>query len=194
MAFALSISGNVRIIKGQTQKVEITGREETVYEIEKAVDDGVWDIDLPNNYNKSYDKLNIVITSNNIEQLDLSGSGKITGEHTLPLSKVIISGSGNIDVITETAILTSTISGSGSLEISGKADELKHIISGSGSLNGFGLETTETEIKISGSGNTKIYVESNLDVAISGSGSVYYKGNPNFTTNITGSGQIINSN
>ena len=87
----LSISGNVRIIEGQTQKVEITGREETVNEIKKTVNDGVWDIDLPNNYHNSYDELDIVISSDNIEKLILSGSGKITGEHKLPLSTIIIS-------------------------------------------------------------------------------------------------------
>ena len=190
----LSISGNVRIIEGQTQKVEITGREETVNEIKKTVNDGVWDIDLPNNYHNSYDELDIVISSDNIEKLILSGSGKITGEHKLPLSTIIISGSGNIDAETETSLLTSTISGSGNIDIYGKVDELKHHISGSGNLNGFGLETTDAEINISGSGNSKIFVTSKLDVTISASGIVFYKGTPTITTNITGSGRVINSN
>ena len=191
---ALSIPGNVRIIEGQNQEVEITGRAETVNEIKKRVNDGVWDIVLPNNYRKSYDNIDIVITSNNIEKLILSGSGKITGEHILPLSNVIISGSGKIESETQSAILTSTISGSGRIDISGKADELKLKILGSGNLNGFGLEATDTEISILGSGNSKILVTSNLDVTISGSGSVYYKGTPTIATSISGSGQIINSN
>ncbi len=191
---ALSISGNVRIIEGQDQEVEITGRTETVNEIKKTVKDGVWKIVLPNNYRKSYDELDIVITSNNIEKLILSGAGKITGEHTLPLSEVIISGSGKIEAETESSVLTSTISGSGSIDVSGKADEFKHFILGSGNLNGFGLETTDTEINVIGSGNSKILVTSNLEVTISGVGSVYYKGTPTTTTNISGSGQIINSN
>lgn len=191
---ALSISGNVRIIEGQNQKVEITGREETVNEIEKTVNNGVWDIDLPNNYHKNYDELDIVITSNNIEKLILSGSGNITAEHTLPLSTITISGSGSIEVGTDVSVLTSTISGSGNIDISGTADKLRYINSGSGNLNGFGLETDNTEISISGSGNTEIYVISNLDVTISGSGSVSYKGTPVITTNITGSGELINAN
>ncbi|MGB3588466.1 MAG: head GIN domain-containing protein [Tunicatimonas sp.] len=191
---ALSIPGNVRIIEGQNQEVEITGRKETINEIKKTVNDGVWDIVLPNNYHKSYDELDIIITSNNIEKLILSGSGKITGEHILPLSNVIISGSGKIEAETESSILTSTISGSGRIDVSGKADELKHNILGSGNLNGFGLETTDAEISTSGSGKSKILVTSNLDVTIIGSGSVYYKGTPTITTNISGVGQIIDSN
>ncbi|MGB3778147.1 MAG: head GIN domain-containing protein [Tunicatimonas sp.] len=191
---ALSIPGNIRIIKGQNQEVEITGREETINEIKKTVNDGVWDIVLPNNYHKSYDELDIVITSNNIEKLILSGSGKITGEHILPLSNVIISGSGKIEAETESSILTSTISGSGRIDISGKADELKHNILGSGNLNGFGLEITDAEVSTSGSGKSKILVTSNLNVTIIGSGSVYYKGTPTITTNISGVGQIIDSN
>ena len=191
---ALSIPGNVRIIEGQNQEVEITGRKETINEIKKTVNDGVWDVVLPNNYHKSYDELDIIITSNNIEKLILSGSGKITGEHILPLSNVIISGSGKIEAETESSILTSTISGSGRIDVSGKADELKHNILGSGNLNGFGLETTDAEISTSGSGKSKILVTSNLDVTIIGSGSVYYKGTPTITTNISGVGQIIDSN
>ena len=190
----LSISGNVRIIEGQNQKVEITGRKETVNAIEKSVNDGVWDIDLPNAFHKSYDKLDIVITSNNIKKIMLSGSGNITGEHILPLSTVIISGSGNIDAKTETSMLTSTISGSGDIGISGKVDKFICHISGSGNISGFDLETTDAEISILGSGNAKIRATSNLDVTISGSGDVYYKGNPTIKTNITGSGKIINSN
>lgn len=190
----LSISGNVRIIEGHNQKVEITGREETVNEIKKTVNNGVWNIDLPDNYHKSYDELEIVITSNNLEKLILSGTGKITGEHTLRLSTVILSGSGSINAQTESSKLTSTISGSGSIDISGKTDELQHNISGSGSINGFDLETTDAAISISGSGVTRILVTSNLDVTISGSGSVYYKGTPTITANITGSGKLINSN
>jgi len=190
----LSISGNVRIIEGQNQKVEITGRKETVNAIKKTVNDGVWNIDLPNNYHKSYDKLDIVITSNNIKKIMLSGSGNITGEHILPLSTVIISGSGNIDAKTETTMLTSTISGTGNIDISGKADKFICHISGSGNISGFDLETTDAEISILGSGNAKIRATSNLNVIISGSGDVYYKGNPTVKTNITGSGKIINSN
>ncbi len=188
----LSISCNVRIIEGQTQKVEITGREETVNNIKKTVSKGVWNIDLPNNYNKNYGKLNIVITSNKIEKLVVLGSGKITGEHALPLSAITVSGSGDIEVVTKSPLLKSTISGSGNLNISGKADKFKHHISGSGNLNGLGLETTNAEINISGSGRAKIFVKSKLNVTVNGSGSLYYKGKPSIMTNINGSGKIIN--
>lgn len=190
----LSIAGNVRVIEGTNQKVEITGREETVHEIIKTVNSGVWDINLPDNYHKSYDELDIVITSNEIEKLIISGSGDIIGEHTLPLSSVIISGSGNIAVKTETSILNCKISGSGNITISGKTDSLKHLVSGSGNLKGFALETTDTEINITGSGNSEVFVTTNLEVKISGSGNVYFKGNPSITINITGSGKIINAN
>ncbi|MEA2041647.1 MAG: head GIN domain-containing protein [Bacteroidota bacterium] len=190
----LSMAGNVRIIEGVNQKVEITGPEETVLEIIKTVESGIWNISLPNYYNKSYDELNIVITSNEIEHLVISGSGNISGDYTLPLSSVAISGSGNINVKTETTRLNSEISGSGNITISGNADTLEHFVSGSGNFNGFTLETTDTKITITGSGNSEVFVTNSLDVEISGSGNVYYKGRPSITTDISGSGQLIDAN
>ncbi|MCK5822165.1 MAG: DUF2807 domain-containing protein [Bacteroidales bacterium] len=209
----LSIAANVIIEKGETQKVEITGPELTVNEIEKIVNSGIWDINLPENYNKRYLDLEIVITSNGIEEIAISGSGDIivkdsmplssviiTGsgniiaEDTMPLSSIIITGSGDVDTKIETPTLNSEISGSGNIMISGQTDILKHVLSGSGNFKGFDLQTNDAEITITGSGNIEVFATKNLIVNISGSGNVLYKGNPAITSNISGSGNIINSN
>lgn len=51
--------------------------------------------------------------------------------------------------------------------------------------------TVNTELKISGSGNIKVYATDNLLVKITGSGNVYYKSNPTVDVKITGSGDVM---
>lgn len=191
---ALSLPATVKIIEGDVQKVEISGREVTIDKINKNVRRGQWNIELPNSFNRNVDGIYIEITSNNIEKLILSGSGKITAEHNLPLSSVTISGSGSIEAKTNTSELESKISGSGDFKVSGKADELSHQASGSGNFSGFNLKTTDTEIQISGSAHAEVNVSKNLDVKISGSGKVYYKGKPTVSSSISGSGKVVEAN
>jgi len=190
----LSIAGDVTIIEGPVQMVEITGPEETVSKINKVVNSGMWDMKLPNSYNKSYRQLDIKITSSNLNQLIISGSGEIDVESIFPIADLLISGSGSINVKTDTPSLNAIISGSGSITVSGYADVLFQQISGSGSFNGFALETIEAEVIISGSGSSEVFVTDFLDVNISGSGSVYYIGAPVIKSNISGSGRIVNRN
>ena len=191
---ALSLPATVEIIEGDVQKVEISGREVTIEQINKQIKRGLWNIELPNSFRKNVDGLYIKITSNDIEKLILSGSGKIKAEHSLPLSSVTISGSGSVEAKTEASELESKISGSGRFTVAGKTTELSHQASGSGKFNGFDLETRDAVIEISGSARTELTVTNNLDVKISGSGNVYYKGKPTIASKVSGSGKVIESN
>jgi hypothetical protein len=190
----LSLAGDVTIVEGLVQMVEVTGPEETVNKINKVASSGLWDIKLPNDYNKSYRQLDIKITSSNLNQLILSGSGEIEVESIFPVADLLISGSGSINVKTDTPSLNAIISGSGSITVSGYADVLFQKILGSGSFKGFALETIDAEVIISGSGSSEVFVTDFLDVNISGSGSVYYIGAPVINSNISGSGRIVNRN
>jgi hypothetical protein len=91
-------------------------------------------------------------------------------------------------------IIESTISGSGRIHLGGSAFEHRINISGSGDVRAFDLATTNTYVKISGSGNSEVWTTNYLDVIISGSGSVYYRGNPQINANISGSGGVFNAN
>lgn len=190
----LSMAANVTIREGENQKVVITGPSETIDKINRSISNNIWNISLPNDYTKSYDNVSIDITSNNIKKIILSGSGNITAQNTLNLNSIILNGSGEIFTQIESDSLNSLISGSGKISASGTASKFIHETSGSGKFEGFGLNTSNTIIKIHGSGTTEITVNSTLDVEISGSGIIYYRGNPKITQNITGSGQLNNAN
>ncbi len=191
---ALSVDGNVNILAGEQQEVQITGPEETVNNLNKTVSSGRWDISLPNSYRKKYSTLEIVITSSALEKLILSGAGNISAADTLPLSSVILAGAGNINVISATTSLSSKLSGAGNFTFAGKADTLDFLVSGSGNLYAFDLATSNTSVNIAGEGRVEVDVSSILDVNISGVGNVYYTGYPTVSLNVSGVGQVVNAN
>ncbi|MCF6342412.1 MAG: DUF2807 domain-containing protein [Bacteroidales bacterium] len=130
------------------------------------------------------------LNSNHL-QVEISGSGDISGMLTTNTVNAVISGSGAIFLETYTSGIVTKISGSGILNLTGEADKGTHTISGSGNINAYNFKQKDCYAKISGSGNMYLNVSDYLDVNISGSGSVFYIGNPQLTIKITGSGSVI---
>lgn len=197
-AISLSIDANVILTRGDSQTVVIEGQQNIINNIEKYVtSDGYWNIDYYNNV-KNHAGVTIYITTPNIDYATISGSGSVqcTNTFTDTTTSVYlnISGSGNITMNTHAQRIESGISGSGRIQISGTAYEHRIDVSGSGDIRAYGLETENTYVKISGSGNSELWVTDYLEVNISGSGSVYYRGTPEINANISGSGGITNTN
>jgi len=114
-------------------------------------------------------------------------------EITIPeLKGISLSGSGNIEVINlQEDFFECSISGSGDVELEGAATETEYKISGSGEINARDLIAEEVYVKISGSGNVRVFAEESFDGYVSGSGNIYYYGQPNsLSTNVSGSGRI----
>jgi hypothetical protein len=123
--------------------------------------------------------------------VDLSGSGIMSGEITSAALTTRITGSGKIYLNAFTNSCNARISGSGDIELVGESLSGDFSISGSGNIRSTNFVQNECISKISGSGNMYLNVTDYLDVTISGSGSVYYVGNPQVNINITGSGSVI---
>ena len=136
------------------------------------------------------------ITVKNMEGVAISGSGDISGKGRFVTDAFYaeISGSGDVDLDVETGNLVSIISGSGSIHLSGKAEDYTLSISGSGKINAFDVEAKHVSVKISGSGDCRVYATESLEAMISGSGDVYYKGRPQINTRISGSGFLKSRN
>ncbi len=135
----------------------------------------------------------VFITVKYLEGVTISGSGDVHGKDRFVADAFYaeISGSGDMDLEVETGMLTSKISGSGTIQLSGKAEDYTAAISGSGEINAFDVQAKTVSVKISGSGNCRVYATESLDVKISGSGDVHYKGRPQINTKISGSGSLI---
>lgn len=121
----------------------------------------------------------------------LSGSGVMNGNGYADYFKTVLSGSGNIDFLVASERVETTLSGSGNIRLSGETPYANHLINGSGNVEAYSLITTDSDAKISGSGNMFLTVSDQLNATISGSGSIFYRGTPVVNTNITGSGVVI---
>ena len=187
-----SVSADVEITQGATQKVTIEGQANIIDQIATEVKDGKWRIKLPKNMWSDYDKLNIKITVPRLHGVGMAGSGNITTMNTIKTDdfQIGLSGSGNIRATVEAEYIDCGISGSGNVFIKGVAKELNIGTSGSGNVKAQDCEVEKVKIGISGSGDCLVNASNSLEAGIAGSGSVKYKGHPKVKTSISGSGSI----
>lgn len=201
---AIGVSGsyNVYVKKGNTESLRMKGNEETLDKIKTEVKGGTLKI---YNDEKWWDwwrsgrsgRVDIYITFKELDELALSGSGKIVAEDELGGRSVdlSLSGSGNISAPVSAGSVGSHISGSGGIEVSGRADRVAVHISGSGNYSGRKLAAKAVQVHISGSGNAAVHADEELDARISGSGNVRYTGSPSRkNVSSSGSGKAIAAN
>jgi len=188
----LKCSGNVFLTLGEKQTLIIKTDENIMPLIETDVSGKKLTISNGKHYLRPT-VLEVFITVNNLEGVAISGSGNVRGKDRFMTDAFYaeISGSGDMDLEVETGRLEAKISGSGSIHLSGKAKDYTVSISGSGEINAFDVQTKNASVKISGSGDCRVYASESLVVKISGSGEVYYKGRPRINTKISGSGSLI---
>lgn len=211
-----STSVDVIYKKADTSGVIITGDENLIEYIVTETYDNTLEIKFRNEgiHLDFKERPLITITSPKLEKVVLSGSGdffademagntvtlKISGSGDISVEKVesgnliaILSGSGNISLLESQNISSDLfISGSGEINITGNSTSCNIKITGSGEVNTEGYFLKTASVIISGSGNSYIKVEEELNAILSGSGSIYLKGTPSINKTISGSGRIIN--
>ena len=195
---SLRISANVHLQQGNTQSVEVKGKEDALQKLITEVNDRKLVIRFPNEtfFNKwNPGPIDIYITVPQVDGLTISGSGSITSEGKIDsrILNLVISGSGDIklgDLKAEK--VSSALSGSGNIYLSGKgnAAEMKVSISGSGNVKAIDFPVDNVDVRISGSGNCWVNSTKKLDVKLAGSGNVVYRGNPSINSSIAGSGKV----
>ena len=121
---------------------------------------------------------------------DISGSGKITGSVDSGELSARISGSGSVVISGTQKKAKLGISGSGNAVMTGAAHDLNVVISGSGGFDGSGLKSASAAVRISGSGDARVWAEDSLKARVSGSGNVNYRGNPRIDFSGSGSGRL----
>jgi len=173
-AVGLGISANVYLTPGNTQKVEVEGRQDIIELLDTEVRGNSWDIRFTERNVRNYGKLNVYITLPGLSALSIGGSGKIVTEQAFK----------GLDE------LQFSIGGSGTIEFAGSVEDLSISIGGSGSIKGKDLKAENCSVSIGGSGDAYVEVKENLQVSIAGSGNVYYSGRPRLSTSIAGSGKV----
>jgi Putative auto-transporter adhesin, head GIN domain len=185
-------SMDVRVMRGDTQRVEITGQPELIDLVKTKVDNGMWHISTTKSY--TTDKHFVVhLTVPMLNSVVIKGSGDVVSEGVYNTGKtylaVLGSGSIAIDTLNE-GLLEMLIEGSGSIGVNGTCRELELTSNGSGSLNALGLVANEAEISLEGSGSAEVTVISSLEARLTSSGSLRYRGKPEMDTKVEGSGSV----
>ena len=175
--------------------VKISAPSDLMEYIETSVQNGVLTIENERCF-RGDNRIEIYVTSKEINDISLAGSGNITTTNELVTENmnIILSGSGNIESDLQVNSLNTEIIGSGNIKTFGETVTQKLIIEGSGNIENFGITSSTATAKITGSGNIEVYASKSLDVKIDGSGNVTYKGDASVTSSVEGSGTINNGN
>ncbi len=174
-------SGNVYLKQGSPQRVEVEGKKELVAEVETDVSSGKLKIHMKNNSGSwswfhNDNPLNIYITVENIDEIDLAGSGNLTAQTKLIANNMALSvqGSGDLDANVElTGQLNIDVQGSGNVDVKGRSQNLKNQVEGSGDVDLTIVVANQAEFDISGSGEIKVNGKAQtVQASISGSGTL----------------------
>jgi hypothetical protein len=202
------VIGSLEAMQAQTlsptspfYSVEVKGSAKVIYQSSNN-----FSIEIPDSlstvkWNLEGDKMiidgsgkKVILNGNNLQRVEVSGSGTFTsGDTLMPESlSADISGSGKIKMSAlQAKMVKANISGSGKMILSGKAETLNADISGAGKLVAHDLKANKVKTSISGTGTATVYAEETLNADISGVGKVYYKSTPKqISQQVTGMGKI----
>ncbi len=137
-------------------------------------------------------RLQFTVHVKNLNDIGTSGSWDVTSASIQTDNLGIdISGSGKVNIASLTASqVSTTVSGSGEVSLAGTASAQSITVSGSGKYFAGDLQTQDSQIRISGSGNATLWATQTLGVHVSGSGHVGYYGAPQVEFTQSGSGDI----
>ncbi len=192
----IKMAGNfdVEITQGPVVSIQIEGDENLLpYFIVK--DMGGYLVIKSRDYfsYSSTDGIKVFITTPNLEEVILAGSGNINGKSKFTGSDKLvlkIAGSGDIKMEVNAPSVLSEIAGAGSITLSGETKDETIKIAGVGDYLAADLKAENAKVQIAGSGNVKVFASAQLDINIAGSGSVYYKGSPTVKQKVAGSGDV----
>lgn len=197
----LHVSGSINVTYKQTTgkpNVEVYTSDNIVDLLDIYVADGTLNIHFKKKVKASYNKLEIRVSSEQLNSISITGSGDVEILNKLEsnMLNLAVVGSGTIQGghITSHSNIKCNISGSGELRLESlSCPTLITSIAGSGDLSIDNIETQYAEASISGSGSLNLQGKTNkAKYKITGSGELYASKlhAEEVTANIAGSGEI----
>jgi putative autotransporter adhesin-like protein len=144
-------------------------------------------------WRKYHYRITAYLTFKTLNKINLSGNSTMGFDQGINTDHMTLTvrGSGHMHGRIDAKDLLSLISGSGSINISGNVNYSRVNVAGSGNFTAPQLVTSDSNVKVSGSGDARVNAKEQLSAAITGSGGVSYTGSvTKITTNKSGSGQI----
>lgn len=189
-------SFDVELVSGKEGNIILKGEENLLAVIKVEVVENILKVYVEKNTNIRSGigkKIQITIPFEKISNLSLAGSGDIQSKDPIKNDKFAarLAGSGNLNLNVDSANFEVDLSGSGNALLKGNSDNFTVKLAGSGNIDALNLKSKKADIKISGSGNSKINCNESLIARVSGSGDVKYSGNPEKRdVKVSGSGNI----
>ena len=182
----IAVSGSLDVTYTQQSgkpKVEIYTSDNIVDLLDIYVKNGKLNLGFKKNVKVSYNKLEIRVTSEDLNAVNVAGSGdfKFTNGLKTDQLKMNVAGSGDITAsnIQCSQEFTANVAGSGDIECKQlKAADMDISVAGSGDLKIENALVTSANASVAGSGDIKCYAVEHLKARVSGSGTIGYKGNP----------------
>lgn len=197
----IAISGSLDVTYTQQSgkpKVEIYTSDNIVDLLDIYVKNGKLNLGFKKNVKVSYNKLEIRVTSEDLNAVNVAGSGdfKFTNGLKTDQLKMNVAGSGDITAsnIQCSQVFTANVAGSGDIECKQlKAADMDISVAGSGDLKIENALVTSANASVAGSGTVKI--SGNADKAnysVAGSGDLYANDFKvqNISASVAGSGDI----
>lgn len=195
-ASKIEVAGNfiVEITPAGTAAVEVEGDDNLLPHVLTKMRGDVLVIRPEENTKlRSDHKIYVRISTDMLEEIDLTGNSTVTGKGKFTGSnklEIDLSGNGTVSLEVNTPSVSTDISGSGNIQLSGETKRIDAQVTGSGDIKAAELKAETAEASITGSGNIYVFAGSTLNASITGSGDVYYKGNPpSVEAKTTGSGK-----
>ncbi|MFC5271840.1 head GIN domain-containing protein [Adhaeribacter terreus] len=183
----------IYLTQGPAKEIVLEGQENILADLSTTTHNNRLKLKYHHHNVKIDEPVRIYITTPNLTEINVSGANKVQGLTDWKVRDLEISSSGSGEIsltLRDADYVESDISGSGKINLRGNAYHHDLDISGSGELNAFDFKTAKTDVHISGSGKSDVWVTDELKANISGSGRVRYKGNPSVSTSISGSGKV----
>lgn len=138
---------------------------------------------------KKMTKANVYITFVDINNIDISGACKITGENKFSFNELNLdlSGASKVKMDLDAKQMKIDASGASNLTFKGNIAQMIADFSGASDLNGEDLIVKKLKLEGSGASTIKIQVTESLSADVSGATTLKYKGNPE-TNSVSSSG------
>ncbi|MES2267355.1 MAG: head GIN domain-containing protein [Bacteroidota bacterium] len=194
---AVAGSYDVFITQGSSESVKVDAPSNIIDKIITEVQGGVLKIYTKEgtswNWNTGNKKMIVYVSIKDVNAVSLAGSGDVVFKDGLRATslKIKLTGSGDISGKVDVKNLESSIGGSGDITLSGRADNSVVSVVGSGDFTGQNLVTTNTQVKVAGSGDARVNANDKIDASLVGSGDVHYTGSAkNISSSKAGSGSV----
>ncbi len=142
---------------------------------------------------RHYKKLEIHLSSQEFEEIEVSGAVSIRSEGTISGNDLSLESSGAAEVkaLLDYDKLRCELSGASELELKGSARTVSISSSGASDLKLFDLAVRNMRLNLSGASEARINVSRELSVEASGASEIRYKGSPKITkTELSGASSI----